>query len=156
MKINHCNIHYNQVLTAIKIASKIKVFWQISLFVNIESTDISFNTHINGPYLLSATNAIIKLSRSSNIKNNTYYYSLFMLRLSLLKFYGHTEVYGNQVRHVFKSKEGSYYLVNEGSKIIITHNTVFNVLSQSEVYNEHYQQICYFQFFSSEKVILTN
>ena len=61
---------------------------------------------------------------------------------------------------MFKSKEGSHYLVNEGSKIIITHNTVFNVLSQSEVYNEHYQQISNFQFFSSkdklDKLIIKN
>ena len=51
---------------------------------------------------------------------------------------------------MFKGKEGSYYLVNESTKIIImiTHNIVFNVLSQSAVYNERYQQICYFQFFS--------
>ena len=151
-KISYCNICFNRMITAIEITSRVKVLWQISSFVSIKSTNISFNTHINGRYygpsLLSATNAIISLSYSSNITNNSYYYSIFMLHLSLLKLYGHIEVHGNQVRHVFKGKEGSYYLVNESTKIIITHNTVFNVLSQSEVYNEHYQQICYFQFFS--------
>ena len=52
------------------------------------------------------------------------------------------------MRHVFKGKQGSYYLVNEGSKITISNNTIFSVSSQSEVYNEQYQQICYFHFYS--------
>ena len=160
MKIHHCNIYSNHMVTPIEIASKVKVLWQVSFFINIVSANISFNTHTKGPNLISATNAIIKLSNSTTIKNNLYYYSIFMLRLSVLKFYGHSKIYGNRVRHVFKSKEGSYYLVNEGSKIIITHNTVFNVLSQSEVYNEHYQQMCYFQFFNIkgnlDKLIVEN
>lgn len=149
MKMNRCNFYFNYMVTVIEITSKVKVLWQVSFFAKIASTNISFNTHTDGPHLLSATNAIIKLSCSVTIKNNSYYYSIFMLRLSIIKFYGNTEVYENQVRHVFKGKEGSYYLVNENSKLIIMHNTVFNVMSQSEVYNEHYQQICYFQFFST-------
>ena len=147
------------MLTAVEIASEVKVLWQVSIFVNIESTNISFNT--NGPNLLSATNAIINLSDTLTVKNNSYYYSIFMLHLCLLKFYGHTEVYGNRVRHLFKGKQGSYYLLNEGSKITIVHNTVFDVLSQSEVYNERYQQIlCYFHFYSIkgnlDKLIVEN
>jgi len=148
MKINHCNIYHNHMVTVMEITSKVKVLWQMSLFINIASTNMSFNKHIDGVNLISTTNSIIKLSGLVTIQNNSYYYSIFMLRMSLLKFYGESKVYGNQVRHVFKGKEGSYYLVNEYSKITITHNTVFNVLSQSEVYDEHYQQICYFQFFS--------
>ena len=160
MKVHHCNIHSNHMVTAIEIASEVKVLWQMSFFINIVSTNISFNTHTKGPNLLSASNAIIKLSNSSTINKNSYYFSIFTLRLSVLKFYGYSKIDGHRVRHVFKSKEGSYYLVNVGSKIIITHNTVINVLSQSEVYNEHHQQICYFQFFNTkgnlDKLIVEN
>ena len=145
VNISWCNIYCK---TAVEIASEVKVLWQVSIYVKIKSSNISFNT--NGSNLLSATNAIIKLSDTLTVKNNSYYYSIFMLHLCLLKFYGHIEVYGNQVRHIFKGKQGSYYLLNEGTKITIVHNTVFNVLSQSEVYNERYQQICYFHFYSKK------
>ena len=53
------------------------------------------------------------------------------------------------MRHVFKGKQGSYYLVNESSKITISNNTIFSVLSQSEVYNEQHQQICYFHLYGN-------
>lgn len=151
MKIDHCNIHDNRMVTVMEMTSDVKVLWQMTFFVNIRYTNISFNTHTDrlSLSLLSATNAIIKLSNLVTIKNNSYYYSIFMLRLSILKFYGQSEVTDNKVRHVFKSKEGSYYLINEGSKITMTHNIVFNVLSQSEVYNGNYQKMCYFQFYSS-------
>ena len=148
MKIGHCNILYNSMTTILKIISEVKVFWQISVFANIASTNISFNIHRGRHNLLSVANAIIKLSDFVTIKNNSYYYSIFMLHLSLLKFYGHSEVCGNQVRHVFSGKEASYYLVNENTKIIIMHNILFSILSQSKIYNEHYQQMCFFQFFS--------
>lgn len=161
MKINHCKMCYNHMVTILEIVSEVKVFWQISLFVNIASTNISFNTHTDRHnYLLSAANAIIKLSDFVDIKNNSYYYSIFMLHLSELKFYGHCEVCGNQVRHVFRGKQASYYLVNENTKIIITHNILFSILSQSKIYNEHYQQMCYFQFYSKndnlDKLVIHN
>ena len=161
MKIDHCKMWYNRLVTILEIVSEVKVFWQISLFVNIASTNISFNTRTDRhSYLLSAANAIIKLSDFVDIKNNSYYYSIFMLHLSELKFYGRIEVFGNHVRHVFRGKEASYYLVNENAKIIITHNILFSILSQSKIYNEHYQQMCYFQFYSTngnlDKLIIHN
>ena len=153
MKINHCNICYNDMVTTMKIVSEVKVFWQTSLFVNVASTNISFNTHSDslGLNLISAANTIIKLSDLVAIKNNSYYYSIFMLHLSVLKFYGDSEIYGNQVRHVFRGKEASYYLVNENSKVIIMDNILFSILSQNKIYNEHYQQMCYFQFYSRNR-----
>ena len=153
MKIDHCNIFCNHMVTFLEIVSEVKVYWQISLFINIASTNISFNTHINGHSLLSAANAIIKLSNFVDITNNSYYYSIFMLHLSELKFYGHIEIFGNHVRHVFKGKASSYYLINENAKIIITNNILFSILSQSKIYNEHYQQMCYFQFFSNKGIL---
>ena len=146
IKISQCNIYCNSMVTAVEVASKVKVLWQVTMFVHIASSNISYNT--NGTNLASATNSIIKLSNTLAIKGNSYYYSIFMLHLCFLKFNGTTEVHGNQVRHVFKGKQGSYYLVNESSKITISSNTIFSVLSQSEVYNEQYQQICYFNFYS--------
>ena len=100
MKINLCNIYCNYMVTVVEIASKVKVLWQVTMFVNIASSNISNNT--NGTNLVFATNSIIKLSNTLAIKDNSYYYSIFMLHLCLLKFYGHIEVHGNQVRHVFK------------------------------------------------------
>ena len=149
MKIDHCNMCCNHMVTILEIVSEVKVYWQITLFVNIASTDISSNTHTDGHNLLSAANAIIKLSDFVDIKNNSYYYSIFMLHLSELKFYGYIEIFGNHVKHVFRGKASSYYLVNENAKIIITHNILFSILSQSKIYNEHYQQMCYFQFYSN-------
>ena len=160
MKIDHCNMCCNHMVTILEILSEVKVYWQITLFVNIASTNTSFNTHTDGHNLLSATNAIIKLSDFMHIKNNSYYYSIFMLHLSELKFYGLIEIFGNHVKHVFRGKASSYYLLNENAKIIIMHNILFSILSQSKIYNEHYQQICYFQFYSKngnlDKLIIHN
>ena len=156
LKIKHCNICYNHMMMAIKITAKVKVLWQLSFFASIHSTNISFNMHTNGPNLIYATNTVIKLIRLVTIENNSYYYSIFMLRLSLLKFYGNIEVYENRVRHVFKGKEGSYFLVDAGSKIVITNNTVFNVMSQTATYDEHNQQVCYFQFINASRNGLKN
>ena len=153
MKIDHCNICCNHMVTILEIVSEVKSYWQISLFVNIASTSISFNTHTNGYSLLSAANAIVKLSNFVDITNNSYNYSIFMLHLSELKFYGHIKIFGNYVRHVFKGKASSYYLINENAKIIITNNILFSILSQSKIYNEYYQQMCYFQFFSNNGIL---
>ena len=88
LKIEDCNICYNCMMMAIKVTAEVKVLWQLSFFASIHSTDISFNTHTNGPNLIYATNTVIKLIRLVTIENNSYYYSIFMLRLSLLKFFG--------------------------------------------------------------------
>ena len=156
LKIEDCNICHNCMMMAIKVTAEVKVLWQLSFFASIHSTDISFNTHTNGPNLIYATNTVIKLIRLVTIENNSYYYSIFMLRLSLLKFFGNIAVYENRIRHVFKGKEGSYFLVDAGSKIVITNNTVFNVISLTPTYDQHNQLVCYFQFINASRNGLKN
>jgi len=138
--IKNSNFSYNNAMQIIRVASEVSVLWHLSYFINFENVVISFNMHENGISLLSASNGIVSFFQNIVIKNNTNYYPIIHLHLSLLKLYGQCKIFYNQVRHIVFGSEGSYYLLKEYSLLEISQNMLCSVLLQSLAYNERYQK----------------
>jgi len=99
-------------------------------------------------------------SKSVIIGNNTYFTAVIKVRFTVLKFCGHCQIFGNQVKYVFIGLEGSYYLLTEHSKVNVTQNLLYSVILHRLAYDKNNQRICIFQFLSEngnlDKVVTMN
>ena len=146
LTISHCSFHKNYAVYLIKSRSKVQMLWQMSHYIVIEATNISSNFHKNGSSILSITNGLLKLADIVKITNNSYYFGILDLYLSILKFNGSCIIVNNLARHILLGREGSYYLLKTNSSVKIMNNTVVAVLSYSTVYNRRLGEVCCFQF----------
>jgi len=146
-----CKFNQNYIVQLLKSQTYAELLWQMSHYIVILNTDISFNTHENGLGLISLANGIIKFAENVNISNNSYYASVVNLYLSVLKFHGSCDISYNTVRNVLKAREGSYYILKVKSRVTIRGNTVHSVLSEAEIHNEQQGEICNLQFVNSHK-----
>ena len=146
LMISNCNFQKNYAVYLIKSKSEVKMLWQLSHYIVIVATNISSNFHKNGSSIISVTNGLLKLADIVNITNNSYYYGILDLYLSILKFNGSCIILSNIARHILLGREGSYYLLKTNSTVKIMNNTVVSVLSYSTVYNRQLGEVCCFQF----------
>ena len=146
LMISHCSFHKNYAVYLIKSRSKVQMLWQLSHYIVIEATNISSNFHKNGSGIISMTNGLLKLADIVKITNNSYYFGILDLYLSILKFNGSCIIVRNLARHILLGREGSYYLLKTNSTVKIMNNTVVSVLSYSTVYNRQLGEVCCFQF----------
>ena len=146
---------FNQAVKFISTQSELKALWQSSHYITMSEVFIGSNTHSYQVSLLSSSNGMIKFSQNIIFKNNTCG-SIIHLRLSVLKFKGHSEFSFNQARHILKSKQGSYYLLKglEITTVVISYNFVYSVLDTNSAYDDDLNEVCYFQFIrnTDEKV----
>ena len=149
--IQGCIFYQNYIVQIMKSQTYARLLWQMSHYIVILSTNISFNTHKDGLGLISLTNGMIKFGGNTIIRNNSYYASIVNLYLSILKFHGSCDISYNIARNVLKAKEGSYYILKIRSSVVIKGNTVHSVVSEAEIHNEQQGEICNLQFVSNRK-----
>ena len=146
--IRDSHIDNNHNVTFIESNNQVKAFWQLSLTINIMSTNISFNTDGGLASLMSLKNVLLKFMHNVIIKQNKYKTAIIQLHFSVLKFINYTEFSDNRGRHILQSYEGSYYLLEEGAQVSIINNTVYTVLYNTLSFNDNLEEICWFQFIS--------
>ena len=146
LRVRNCTFKQNYAVYVIKSRSEVQMLWQLSHYIIIEATNISSNRHKNGSNIISITNGQLKFADVVNVTNNSYYFSVIFLYLSILKFNGTCIISSNLARHILAAKEGSYYMLKFNSTVQIANNTVVSVLSYSTVYNERLGEVCCFQF----------
>ena len=137
----------NQDIQIIKIKSKVKVLWQVTHYIILMNTKISFNRF--GRSLISSANGMIKFLNSVIIKHNRYK-TIVRLYFSVLRFQGYSEFSDNHAHFILESTGGSYYIVKENSTINITKNIVYTVMQGNVVLNDESKPICPFQFISNQ------
>ena len=128
--------------------NQVKAFWQLSLTINIKFTNISFNTHSHSASLISVKNVLMKFMEKVIVKGNQYKSTIIQLHFSILKFMSYTEFSSNHARHVLQSKEGSYYLLEEGATVNVVNNIVYSVLHNTLSFTDNLEEMCWFQFVS--------
>ena len=136
----------NEDTQIIKIKSKVKVLWQVTHYLLLMNTKISFNSF--GRSLISSANGMVKFLKSVIIRNNRYK-AIIRLYFSVLRFQGYSEFSDNHVHFILESTGGSYYIVKEYSTINITKNVVYSVMQGNVVLNDESKPICPFQFISN-------
>ena len=136
----------NENTQIIKIKSKVKVLWQVTHYIILMNTNISFNRF--GRSLISSANGMIKFLNSVIIKNNRYK-AIVQLYFSVLIFQDYSEFSDNNALFILESTGGSYYMVKEYSTINITKNNVYSVMQGNVVLNDESKPICPFQFISN-------
>ena len=104
--------------------------WQLSTYIHLNNTNVSFNEHHDGSSLISITNGLLNLYENLTFMSNTYYESIFMLHLSTIIYGGYSVVAYNSVRHIMKTTSGSYFIMKVGSVLNINNNTVYNIAKQ--------------------------
>ena len=149
--IKECKFYHNYVVQLIKSQTYARLLWQMSHYIVVQYTNISFNKNDSGLGLISLTNGMLKFNGIVNIKNNSYYTSIVHLYLSVLKLHGFSDISYNTVRNVIKAREGSYYILKVNAKVVIKRNIVHSVLSEAEIHNEEQGEICNLQFVSNRK-----
>jgi len=149
--IQGCTFNQNNIVQLLRSQTYARLLWQMSHYIVILNTNISYNTHENGAGLISLTNGMIKFKETVNIRSNSYYTSIVNLYLSVQKFHGSCDISENTVRNVLKAREGSYYILKINSKVTIRGNTVHSVLSEAEIHNEQQGEICNLQFVSNRR-----
>ena len=158
--ISNCNFYNHHVAHVLRVVSRVQTLLQFSHLTTISSSNISFNIIKNGVNLILSTNGILIFSKSVIIRNNTYFTSVIKVRFTVLKFSGHCQIFGNQVKYIFTGLEGSYYLLNENSIVNVTQNLLYAVIQHRLAYDENDQIVCIFQFLSKEgnldKVVTMN
>ena len=97
--------------------------------------------------MISSTNGVIKLSDQVKIKNNTYEY-IIQLHHTVLRFERYIEFSFNKARRILRANQGSYYMLKEYTVLNITNNLVYSATKSTELSNENFKNICYFQFIS--------
>ena len=128
-----------------------KTFWQLSLIVNIMSTNISFNRHNGSASLISLKNAVMKFMQTIIIKKNQYKKTAIMqLHFSILKFLSCSNISNNYARYILQSNEGSYYLLEEGATVNVINNIVYSVFHNALSFDNNLKEICWFQFVSKQ------
>ena len=140
----------NKDTQIMKIKSKVKVLWQVTHYIILMNTNISFNyfNTFDRSLILSA-NGMIMFIKSVIIRNNRYK-AIIQLYFSVLRFQGYSEFSNNNALFILESTGGSYYIVKEYSTINITKNVVYTVMQGNVVLNDESKPICPFQFISNQ------
>ena len=145
--IRNSSFLHNKDVQIIHVKSEVEILWQLSNYIIVMATNFSSNTHTGMVSMISSTNGLIKLSDYVTIKNNTYEY-IIQLYFSVLRYQGYIEFSSNFARRILRANQGSYYLLKEYTILNITNNLVYSATKSPVVYNEYFQQICYYQFIS--------
>ena len=135
----------------IKTKSKVKVLWQVTHYIILMNTNISSNFF--GRSLISSANGIIKFLKSVIIRNNKYLLAIIRLYFSVLRFQGYSEYSDNWAYFILDSTGASYFIMKEYSKINITRNYVYSVMTVATIWNDESRPICFFQFISNRSDI---
>jgi len=144
--IANSSFTFNYKVQILEVSGDFKILWQISHHIVIVETNVSSNAHPELVSMMMFTNGLIEISKSI-FKNNTYE-TIIQLHFSSLKFAFYTELSFNIARFILRAEEASYYLLEEYTTINITRNLAYAGTIVSPVFNEHLDQICYFQFIS--------
>ena len=146
LKIEHSSFLCNYKVQIIKVTSKAKMLWRLSHHIVIKTSNISSNVHPSEASMLLFTKGLIEFS-DLVIKNNTYE-TIIQLHMSIVRFEFYTEFSTNFARYVIRAEEGSHYILKEYSVVNITLNIVHGSTITSLVYDEYYDQYCFYQFIS--------
>jgi len=148
INIRDSHILNNNNVKFIMSNSQLKTFWQMSLFITLMSTNISFNMHDGLAGLISLTNAVMKFMKNVIIKENQYKLAIIQLHFATLKFTNCTEFSDNHARYILHGKEASFYLLEEGTTLNITNNIVYTAIHNTLSFDDDLKEICWFQFVS--------
>ena len=104
--IRNKDIHFIKVKGLAEI-----VPWQLSTYIHLNNTNVSYNEHHDGSSLIYITNGLLNLYENSTFMSNTYYENIFMLHLSTIIYSGYSVVAYNSVRHIMKTTSASYWTI---------------------------------------------
>ena len=144
--IRNKDIHFIEVRGAAEI-----VPWQLSTYIRLNNTNVSFNEHHDGSSLISITNCLLNVYENSYM-NNTYYENIFMLHLSTIIYSGYSVVAYNSIRYIMKTISGSYFIMKIGSVLNINNNNVYKIAKQMYTYRDITRPVCPIQFYDPRQV----
>lgn len=104
--IRNKDIHFIEIKGLAEI-----VPWQLSTYIHLNNTNVSYNEHHDGSSLIYITNGLLNLYENSTFMSNTYYENIFMLHLSTIIYSSYSVVAYNSVRHIMKTTSASYWTI---------------------------------------------
>ena len=119
--------------------------WQLSNYVLIITTNISSNKHFQGKNLISVTNCWLRLTGTTNIKNNSLYKNILKLHLSSIAFEHSITITNNTARQLY---DGFYIFIMENTTLNMSFNTVYRVVRLSLTMGVSTKTVCGIQFYS--------
>jgi len=126
--INYCIFTHNHIQKVVSDSIDQGEQWRRLVYLYIQDTIISSNTHDNGNSLISLNNGLLFLKNCS-IANNSYYKNIVILSLSCMKITGHIYIMKNHARCIINTNEFAYVFFYDESRLIISQNTVYTVVA---------------------------
>jgi len=139
----HCNFTYNHIRSIIKDVSEPGEQWKRPVYIAIHETIISSNVYTDGASLISLNNGILRWSNCT-ITNNSYYVNIVTLNLSYMRILGYLYIMKNHARYIL-NKESAYIIIQNCSKLTVSQNIAYAVMTAELLHDTQSKQLCYFQ-----------
>ena len=139
----------NKNLTYIKVEWEFQTIWYNTFTVVLYFVNVSSNEHHCGDSLMFVANGHLRI-QSVFLHQNGYYENIFNLQSSLLILRKpYSEISSNYARHIIKTQSSSFIFMHRAAVVNVSHNVVYKIIKQLNIFKKHATPICPLQVFSS-------
>ena len=147
--------YQNKNTNFIKVTKESQSIWYVTTYFWLQCVNISSNEHNYGDNLILITSGNL-LFISVIFNQNRYYENVINLQSSALLFQGYTEISRNYARYIVTAQSKSFIFIDHYKIANISHNVVYKIIKQVNIFEKHAIPICPLQGHSLDGILSNN